>query len=217
LSTARGRSRAYIGYTTGGLSELGGFMGSKSKAPAPIDIGALRRQVTSLSNEFGRQRREDLARGKEAAAERFAEVGPQDLQSVIDTRREQTQGLTAQERSDLSQSGLENVQRAEQTALRQLRGAQGQAGVRGAQAGAQQADILKAGLSARGDVERGIMLQDIAQRRQALDQLESTFGRERAGFMAREMGEAALGAADRGAAIGLLSGARQAQTRGGKK
>jgi len=185
-----------------------------SGGPGQITLSS---QVKDVTRDFGQQRAEDLQKGGKAASEKFAQVGPTDLQSIIEQRKQQLAGLTPEERNDLTQAGTENVQRAESTALRQLRGAQGQAGVRGAQAGAQQADVLKAGLGARGDVERGVLLQDIAGRREALNQLESTFGRERAGFLARQLGEAALGSADRGAAIGLITGAKQAQNGGGGK
>ncbi|MHA2064492.1 MAG: hypothetical protein ACXABY_08940 [Candidatus Thorarchaeota archaeon] len=191
-------------------------MGSKSKQPS-LDPAQLAQQAVGVSQQFQKQRQEDLTRGRERASEVFADVQAGDIEDIISRRREQLAGLTPEEQQALEQQGIGGIQQAEQGALRQLRGAQGAAGVRGAQAGAQQADILSQGVEARGDLQRDILIQDISQRRTALDQLEKSLTGERTGAQARELGEASLGASDRGAAIGLITGAKQAESRGGKK
>jgi hypothetical protein len=166
--------------------------------------------VGRKAQQYRLERMTDQAIGRKAAGERFADVKSGDLDDIISRRREQLEGLTSGEKNLLETQGIGGIQQAEQGALRQLRGIQGATGVRGATAGAQQADVLQEGLMARGDLQRDIVMQDINARRQALDNLETTLGKERLGFLTRELGEAGLGAAERGAAIQHVVGMAQA-------
>ena len=168
-----------------------------------------------ISGRMRQQREEDLKRGEERAKKKYAvgEADPSAFRDIIKQRQEQTQGLTGEERQAMEQQGLRAIQQAEQTQARQLAARQGAAGIRGGLAMAQQRDVAEQGLEARAGLAQDIFLENINKRREALNQLESTLGRERLGGLTMEFGEAGLGAAERGAAIQSAVGGLQTEQR----
>lgn len=97
-----------------------------------------------------------------------------DTQQIIDLRKANLAGFSPEEINAMRAQEVSQMGRAQSTALRQLRGAQAQAGLRGGAAAAQQANILAQSQAARANVERDLFLQNIAQRRAALGDYESS-------------------------------------------
>ena len=97
-----------------------------------------------------------------------------DISQVIEGRRAALGGLAAPEAQALRERAVQGIQRGTQTALRQLRGQQAGAGVRGASATAQQAQVLGAGQQAQANVERDLFLQNIQAKREGLSAFETS-------------------------------------------
>ena len=190
-------------------------------------------------------RAEDLAAGRARGQElfgegklgRIADVRRPDIERVISERRAQLSGLTPEEEQLMREGTARQLQRTTQGQLRQLRGLQAQAGLRGGTAAAQQAQVLRGGAEQRANLERDILRDQIAARRQALGAFEGTLGREREaaqfdigqagrermGQLSTELGFGQLGAAERSSVLQQIAGEEAARVaerqaaRGGKK
>ena len=148
-------------------------------------------------------------------------------------RREQLEGFTPAEEEAMRSRVQQQIGRQTQQGLRQLRGFQGQAGIRGGLAGAQAADVLRQGQEAGTEAELDLQLQDMQARRGALDALERTArgeqdverfniqqaGREKFAQQATALSSQIVGAADRGAikASEIAREQAAASQQGGKK
>jgi len=97
-----------------------------------------------------------------------------DIQRIIDMRSANLSGFTPDELNAMRAQEAAQMGRAQSTALRQLRGAQASAGLRGGAAAAQQAGILGQAQAARANLERDLFLQNIAQKRAALDSYDQS-------------------------------------------
>jgi hypothetical protein len=95
-------------------------------------------------------------------------------QQVLALRQAGLGGFNAEENTALRESMLQNIARAEQGALRQLKGAQAGAGIRGGLAGAQSGDILNQMAAERAAGERELFLKNIAQKDAALGAFEGS-------------------------------------------
>ena len=159
-----------------------------------------------------------------------------DISQVIEARRANLGGLSAQENQALRERATQGIDRGTQTALRQLRGIQGASGVRGATAAAQQGRQLAAGQSAKAQAERDLLLQNVAQKDKALSAFEESVGgaegteqqrelfniqqrkAEIAGRQTAGLGFAQLGITERtGAQAANVAAASAASGGGGKK
>jgi hypothetical protein len=185
------------------------------------------RQQRQQDFDIGMKRGEDLF--KEGSLGRLGDN--QDIQTVLNRRRAQLGGFTPQEQEIMrSQTGA--VSRAgTSNALRALQGAQASAGVRGAAAGAQKADIFNKANLANQENERQLQMANIAEARRGLSDLENTAtnvgkfdlglkNKEAFGRYSTALGEQMLGSADRGSITQqdiAWASARNNQDSGGKK
>jgi hypothetical protein len=215
--------------------------------PGTLEGRRLARATRPISQEFREQRQQDLTRGRARGEEIFGgealgrvrETRTGDIGDVISQRRQQfEQGLDAPAFEASRERRLRELQRQEQGAQRQLRGQQGRFGVGGPLAAAQFANLSGQQDINRRGAEQELLLQDVGLRREALggfersvqaaegDELarqqanQANLRRELLGIQSRELGEASLGAAERGAAGQILTGqsiANSGSQGGGKK
>lgn len=183
------------------------------------------------------ERERDIERGRELGQEligegslrRLEEGRSAEIADIIERRRAQLEGFTPEEQQAMREQILGEITPGEQTALRQLRGIQGAQGIRGGLAAAQQAEILAQGQQARTQAERDLFLQQVAERRRALEALEaSTVGAreeelarqrfnigqqqaEKFGQISTTFGVAGLGSQERGAIRQELIGQAEAE------
>jgi len=180
-------------------------------------------------SELSRINRErDMLRGQQRGREMFGDGSlgsvdtnrSKDMQEIIANRQNiMREGLGA----DVFQAGrearLNGLGRAEQMAARQLRAGQAAGGIQGPLAGAQQMALMNQQQNTRQGAERQLLLDNAQARLQGLGAAESSIkgaqadelgrqqfnigqtGREKLAQSTIMMGEAALGASERGAAI----------------
>lgn len=194
--------------------------------------------------ELSRLNREvDMIRGAERGRELFgdgslSQVDPSrrsgDMSEIIAARQDAMRnGMGADAFQAAREARLGGLQRSEQSQARQLRASQAAQGVTGPMAQAQSMALLGQQQDARQGAERQLLLDNVAQKTQALGLAEQSIASaegtekaemkgERMGQLTTMMGEAALGAQERGAAIqseaakAYASAAAQ-QSGGGKK
>lgn len=186
--------------------------------------------MARLTAKAREEREKDLAAGRARGEEIFGKPfyqesrneRSQDVTDILARRKEALKGLSSQENEaarNLSQLAIKQQQDAQ---MRQLRGAQSQAGVRGGLATAQQAQVLNQAEQNRRATEQQLLLQDIALKQQALDSLEQStraaegeeidrYGRRQLGKLSTELGYGSLGAAERAGISAQLIGSAQAQ------
>ena len=185
----------------------------------------LRRQ-REIAQDQGRARGEQLF--GEGSLGRLQEGRAPEIADVIERRRAGLQGFSREELNALRAQRAQEIARGEQTALRQLRGAQAQAGVRGGLAGAQQAALIQQGQQQRAQAEQELFLRGEQAKREGLGSFEQSLvgarereqqrqafnigqqQRERFGQLATELGFAGLGAQEAAAAGQLFLGEQQA-------
>lgn len=95
-----------------------------------------------------------------------------EIQALIDARQSGLGGLTAEENNALQSQYLNSIGRGEQTALRQLRGIQGQSGLSGGLASAQQAGLLNQFNQQRAQADQELFLKNIMAKQEARNALE---------------------------------------------
>lgn len=93
---------------------------------------------------------------------------------VMARRKAMLDGMNSQEMQAQRELADGEINRNAQTSLRQMRGIQGAAGVRGATAGAQQANILNMAGRNKQDFERQLLLDNMAAKRAGLDAYENS-------------------------------------------
>jgi hypothetical protein len=190
----------------------------------PIGAG----EISGLTDEFRRQREEDIAKGRARGEEFFGSVEDiqkqraersVDIADVIRKRRSIAEsGFGSDFFQAARESRLRNLGRQEQGAQRQLASAQGAGGVGGPLASAQglqlQRDINRNRLAA----EQNLLLEDARIRQQGLGDFEKSVKAEQTnlanllkGILGFGFAEADLGAGERATAGQILTGQRQAQ------
>lgn len=180
-------------------------------------------------SELSRINRErDMNRGKERGEELFGEGSlgridasrSADMSEIIANRQDvMRNGLGAEAFQASREARLGGLQRSEQMAARQMRSGQAGSGVTGPLAQAQQMALLGQQQTGRQGAERQMLLDNVQLKNQALGAAEQSItgaeatetgktqynqdrlGREKLGVLTTMMGEAALGASERGAAI----------------
>jgi len=192
------------GFGEGGFSKPAG---SKSIQEVLADIEAGRDLGKDL---IGNLDRLDPSRAQEIAdiiAQRQAIAGTagqrsSDVEDIIARRRAALEGFSAPELNVLESRRLEDIGRAEETALRRLKGVQSEQNLRGGLAGAQQSSLLQEGARQRAALGQELFLGNIAERQRALGEFEQTVGGAESGEFQRR--QEALGALEgsTGSALG---------------
>lgn len=98
-------------------------------------------------------------------------VSPE-LQAILARRQGGLEGLTAPELNALREQGRQAITQQSQTQARELARRQSLGGVRGAAATAQQQGVSRDALQAQKDLERQILLANVAERNQRLNNLQ---------------------------------------------
>jgi hypothetical protein len=120
-----------------------------------------------------------------------------DFQQVLESRRAMAKGLSDPEFNTLRGRAADDLNRGTQTNLRLLRNQQAMSGIRGGAAGAQALNLLSDAGRSRANLNSDLAAQDIALRRQGVNDLEGTISSDRAGRIGTMFGMAGLGATDR--------------------
>lgn len=208
----------------------------------------LRSQIQD--SDLSRAQRElDFARGRERAEIDFGDGAlgrvrqerSDDTRSILDERRAAaTQGFDNPTLQATREQGLSQLNRQNLSQQRNLRSRQAASGVSGGIAAAQQMALQQQQQSGQQQLERQLFLDDVAQRRTALGDLETSVAaterdelnreqfnleqrrRETLGRITGQFAEAGLGVADRTAAISADAAREAAESsrqaaRGGKK
>jgi hypothetical protein len=212
----------------GGALPGGGLAGVQPVRPAgPIIAQPTLAEKKEQWEALRGQREADIARGEERGQKLFGagSLGRLDdtryqagiERSLVDRLNQAQMGLQAPEYQAQREQAMLGMQQGQQEQLRALRGLQARSGVRGGLAGAQQAQLLNQAQAARANVERDLMVQNIAQKQAAQQSLENLLQsqqqaktaqqqfnlqqaqREKMGQLTSMMGEAQLGGAERGA------------------
>jgi len=103
----------------------------------------------------------------EGARGRLGDI--QDVQDIAAQRKAQSGGFTPQEMEMMRSDIGKTIGRGMQDSVRAQKSAQGQTGVVGSLAGAQQEGIRREGQEQMADQERGLQIQNIAEKRRSLD------------------------------------------------
>lgn len=154
--------------------------------------------VDQKANELSREK--TRARDTEEAAinrlrqmsegfkfDRVAQDRPQEIQDIINRRKAQSeQGLNAQEYQALRESRLGGLRSANLGQQRQQLAQQARFGLAGPAAAQQMAGLLAQQQAARQQAERDLLLENVAQRQQALQGYESSLGKAREDELARQ-------------------------------
>ena len=184
----------------------------------------------AIGEDIRAGREADLARGRERGQELFGREQffvrdrgdiQADTEDIIARRRASLEGFSPEERNLLREQATAPLMQQQATALRQLRGAQAQSGVRGGLAGAQQAGLISQQAGQRAGLERDVALANIQRRQEALGDFESTIGGEQGraqkqqfAQLGTELGFGQLGASERAAGFQQALGEQQlAQSR----
>lgn len=227
----------------------------KKKMQAQLDLQSPENQTRIQNERFNTQlaaarkaRNEDMAEGRARGEEIFKEGNlgrvradrSADTADIIARRKENLKGFSQEEQNAMKEGALKTLDQNAQTSARQLALQQARSGVRGATAAAQSASLQKGLAGAKADQERELFLQNVNQKRAALDALEGSTGRTEAdelgrqqfnigqqnketyGKLSTEMGFGSLGAGERAAIMENVLGQRQADVaanmpKGGKK
>lgn len=184
----------------------------------------LRQQQILDQNKKAREA--DMAEGRARGQELFGEGSnftrdretiSGDVQDIIGRRKSALEGMSGAEQAALRSQALDRIAAQQQGASRQLRGIQAQAGLQGATAASQQAGLLGQAQKSKGEIERDLFLQDLANRDQALGAFEQTIGgetqrsqQEKLGQLSTELSYAQLGSGERAAVAQQLIGEDQA-------
>lgn len=206
-------------------------------------------QERRLQNQYRAARDADLARGKQRGEQIFGnqalgridDARSKEIQDILSARKSNLSGFSTEEQQAMRDQNLAAILQGQKAGARDLARQQARAGVRGSIAGAQQQALQTATQGQLADQERQLFLNQIAERRSALDKFEgsqtaaeqSELGRkqfnlsqankELLGKLSTEMGYGGLGAAERASAVQSVVGdkqlaaAKEAAAAGGKK
>lgn len=195
-----------------------------------------REKYNTMLQDTRNAREEDMARGRQRGNELFGdgqlgrleEGRAAEVADVIARRKANLNGFSSEEQGAM-RDNQRSLDQSTQGQIRQLKGQQAAAGVRGPAALAQQGQLVQQNQQAKADQERQLFVSQIAERRNALDKLEGStndarkeeLGRsqfnigqknkEKYGQLSTELGFASLGAGERSAIMQRLIGADQAK------
>lgn len=105
--------------------------------------------------------------------------GDRDLKNIINQKRRLSQGLTGQETAAFRSQAENSINASTEQARRRLAAHNARAGVRGATAGQQQANIIGQGIQAQQNFQQGLLLKNRDAQLQGLNSLESTVNNTR--------------------------------------
>lgn len=129
-------------------------------------------------------------------------------QEILDRRQDLSKGLEARELDAARTQGRQEINANTMGQLRNLQAIQGAQGLKGGLAAAQQRRVLSEGGARVQDMERDLILANVAARRQGLQDYSQEVNRRLFGIQASETGQAQLGLQQRGLEQGLaLAGA----------
>lgn len=189
------------------------------------------RQFNLMRSDANKQATNYEAQGKQIANTTFANgalgrydpnqamaLRSTDMQDIINRRRSGLEGLNSAEGQALQEKALGGIQEQQATNLRALRSAQGGT-VSPARAAAQQAQLLKSSDSARGNLQRDLLLENYNTKQKALEDFQNAVGgaenteQERLGFNVGQQNKEAYGQLASKLGFGqLASGARSGAT-----
>jgi hypothetical protein len=223
-----------LGVATGGL--VGGHIGSIAGALSKSPSGGSGPGALGLSAEASKEARkrdfaEGLKKGKELIGEgTLGRLGTDPaIAQALEMQRKRLGGLTGAEMQAERDVAGAGINRATELARRRLASAQAQAGLRGATAAGQQADVLRSGIEQQSNLERQLMMGQRAAQREAISDVLgsgaqakqfdiSQAARERFGQLQTALGFQQLGVSERaGVAANQASvaAAKAAAPRGG--
>ena len=208
---------------------MGGADNNKIRAEQAMREQALRQQAEQSRKAdmaAGRQRGEELFGGNalgKIEGRRAAEVA-----DLINMRKQQLGGLSQEEQNAFRSQALGGIQQSQQDQQRQLMARLGASGLRGGAASAQQANLAREAMRQQAQAEQNLFTQNVDRRRQALDAFEGAIGRarqeelgllakEKAGVLQTELGQAGLGAQERGSALSQAAAEAAAKRSESKK
>jgi hypothetical protein len=165
------------------------------------DLDEARKRREEMQAEMLAQTRADFNIGAEEGKKLFGNYDPAIIADIMQRRKSALQGFSPEEMSAMRSQNVKMIDRTQQAQSRLLGQRQAQAGVRGATATAQQQTLSKDALTNRKDLERELFLQNMAEKRGALERLDTAQARERGGIMATQAGFASLGASQRNASL----------------
>jgi hypothetical protein len=208
---------------------MGGADNNKIKAEQAMREQALRSQAEQ-------SRQADMAAGRKRGEELFGNNALGNIEGrraaevadLINQRKSQLGGLSQEEQNAFRSQALGGIQQSQQDQQRQLMARLGASGLRGGAAAAQQANLAKEALKQQAQAEQNLFTQNIDRRRQALDAYEGSMGRarqeelgllakEKGGVLQTELGQAAMGSQERGAALSQAAGEAAAKRAESKK
>lgn len=137
---------------------------------------------------------------------------------IIQMRKDNLGGYTAEEQNALRENNLRTIQQGNAGAMRALASQQAAAGVRGPAAVAQRSNLIKAQGQQIADAERSLFVDQIGQKRAALDKLEaSTSAAENSEFTRNQAANDALEKSITGARADELARTQYNQGQAGKE
>jgi hypothetical protein len=231
------------GGTLQGLNAATGIgLGASDEEKEQAERAKNQSETATLIAHTDQARRRDLAegraRGKEIFGTSFGKPSKEEERSaeiadILARRKANLGGLSAEENNALREQMLRGINQGTQGNLRQLRGAQAQAGLRGSTAASQQGDVIRGGQQAQAMAERDIFLKNIQERQNALAAYEQSqraaegeerqrYGERKFGEIGTELGYGSLGAGERAGVAQQVMGqasarAAQAYANKGKK
>jgi hypothetical protein len=119
------------------------------------------------------------------------------IKDILNRRQDLSQGLNAQELRAQREQTARNIGSQQQGAMRQLYSAQANKGIRGGMAGAQAARVQRQAMQDRQAAEQKNTLDNMAVRRQGLNDYAQMAQGLKFGEMQQGLGQAGLGVADR--------------------
>lgn len=161
-------------------------------------------RLEGLTGWMKSQREGDMAGGMDFAGKHFG-AGNADMAEVLAARKNAAFGLD-RETQLAREAGTENINRSVQTALRQFAGRLPGTGVRGGAAGAMAGMMTRDAVGQTRGLERDLALNEMARKREALGQYESSLTGERAGLLGTGFAHAGMGSQDRYGAMQYLQG-----------
>lgn len=208
---------------------MGGADTNKIKADQAIREQAL----LSMSQKA---READMAAGRARGEQLFGNNALGNIEGrraaevadVINQRKAQLGGLSPEEMNAFKSQALGGIAQGQQDQQRQLMARLGANGLRGGAAAAQQGALAKEALKQQATAQQNLFTQNIDRRRQAMDAYEGSLGRARqeelgllqketAGKLQTELGQAAMGSQERGAALSQAAGEAAAKRAESKK
>ncbi len=150
------------------------------------------------------QREGDIKGGEDFAAKYFGAGNPA-MKEILDARKAAAFGTDGQTQL-AREAGMEGINRAVQTAMRQFQGRLPGTGVRGGAAGAMAGLLARDSIGQTRGLERDLAIDGMNRRTENLGRYESSLTGERAGQLGTTFAHAGMGSQDRFGSMGYLQG-----------